>query len=94
MAHETTTADVKPRQGNKKGNTSRQIDYAVDCLFQGYTVVVDDHKASASENPQALNIRLLNKIIYRLVEEHKIDRGDIYTSRDGVIRIGLLKDVK
>jgi len=52
----------------KDGNTTRQINFAVERLFKGDRVIVRDH----FDNKFAHRI-LLEKIIDRLVVEHKID---------------------
>lgn len=52
----------------KCGNTTRQVDYAIQRLFQGQTVKVEDH-AHTGENSD-MNKRLMDLIIERITLEH------------------------
>lgn len=55
---------------NKRGdgNTTRQINFAIERLFKGDRVIVVDHFKSFKAS-----VMLLTKIVDRLVAEHRID---------------------
>lgn len=57
------------KRGRAVGNSTRQMDFAIQKLFEGYIVIVQDHYRYGDDN-QA-NGFLFNKIIGRLEREHK-----------------------
>lgn len=63
--------DVDIRIGRYKGNTTRQVNKAIDLLFDGYVVIIKDHWENG-ENIDA-NYELFNAIILRLKTEHQLD---------------------
>lgn len=63
-----TLEDVVLKSGRVQGNTIRQVDKAVQLLYDGYIVVVKDHwEYGASKKA---NQCLFDKIIERLHHEH------------------------
>lgn len=62
--------------GRASGNTTRQVDFAVQQFFKYNLVIVQDH-ASDGEN-EMQNRLLLLKIERRLNEEHRMDRVKHY----------------
>lgn len=79
-------ADI--RIGRGQGNSTRQVDLAIDYLFKGYKVEVRDHHENG-KNPIA-NSRLLASILDRLELEHprlvKLERTEI-NNRDCTIQL-------
>ena len=65
--------------GRRQGNSTRQIDYAIQKLFDGDTVKVECH---ASKSMRAKDL-LMKRISIRLLREHRIDKNslDIDTSK-------------
>jgi len=59
---------ISPKR--KYGNSTRQIDKAIQDLFNGYTVVVEDHH-DTGKNRQS-NILLYERILDRLELEHNL----------------------
>lgn len=68
------------------GNSTRQVDYAIQLLFNGYTVLVEDHYQQGGFAPA--NRVLLERIISRLRNEHRIPQDKIKTS--GVSRNAII----
>lgn len=64
----TLQADI--RKGRKVGNTTRQKDFAIDKLFQGYVVVVRDHYNNGE--CRKANEALFRLLLERLDEEHNV----------------------
>ena len=60
---------VEIRNQRNCGNTTRQVNYAVDKLFDGYSVLIKDHAYNGTDI--RLNEALLNSIIDRLNFESK-----------------------
>lgn len=56
------------RLGRVTGNSTRQIDRAIDLFFQGHTVLVEDHYMQG-EHREA-NKLLMKRIVNRLEAEH------------------------
>ena len=54
------------RPGRKVGNSTRQVDLAIDLLYQGYRVVVQDHYADGKS--RKANEQLFKKILERLID--------------------------
>lgn len=61
--------DIKP--GRKVGNTTRQINKAVELLFNGEIVEIKDHMENGNHIPS--NYRLYELIRERLFHEHRIN---------------------
>ena len=59
---------VEIRNERNCGNTTRQVNYAVDKLFDGYSVLIKDHTDNG--NHKLGNEGLLESIINRLNFEH------------------------
>lgn len=57
----------KKECGKATGNTTRQIDFAIDNLYKGNAVKVEDHSELTSANKL-----LFDKIIKRLYFEHNL----------------------
>lgn len=69
MKQKQTTMDgFEPNYDRRSGNSTRQIDYAIQLLFSGKIVKVVDH---ASEGRRRVNQMLFNRIRDRLHFEHK-----------------------
>ena len=65
-----TTEGVDIR-GRRSGNTTRQVDAAIDYLFSGYKVKVRDHHTFGANNKD--DKVLFRKIIARLTYEHNLN---------------------
>ena len=64
----------------RDGNSTRQINFTIENLFKGYTVLVKDH---FKHDKFVLNDFLLKRIQKRLYKEHNIDYKDcIITKTD------------
>jgi len=68
--------DIRPGRG--VGNTTRQVDKAIDLLFQGKTVLVEDHAVGASSNASQF---LMDEIVKRLKLIHNIKNEYIIIKR-------------
>lgn len=55
------------KEGRRVGNTTRQVDFAINQLFHHVSVLVKDH-----HNSKVTNQMLMNKILHRLDTEHKV----------------------
>lgn len=62
------------RAGRNVGNTTRQVDIAIDQLFKGNKVKVLDHRQEGKDKDA--NKVLMSRIIKRLKNEHKIKESD------------------
>ena len=63
------------KAGRRMGNTTRQIDYAIQCLFQGHKVKVVDHVEltyDLGEPSRDADMYLMSKIRKRLELEHPL----------------------
>lgn len=60
--------DIRP--GRVSGNSIRQVDFAIDMLYKGNIVKVEDHSAGG-EDARA-NRYLFNRIVKRLEFEHNL----------------------
>jgi hypothetical protein len=67
----------------RSGNTTRQIDRAVQLFFEGYIVICFDHHGYG-DHPH-LNIDLLKRVKFRLLGEFKIPPEQIVTSKSDCI---------
>ena len=56
------------RRKKKCGNTTKQVNFAIECLFNGVEVKVVDHSLLKESNKA-----LFNKILYRLEIEHDLE---------------------
>lgn len=57
--------------GRAVGNTTRQVNDAIDLLYAGYTVKAEDHYALGGD--RNTNKLLLDRILKRLLFEHQVD---------------------
>lgn len=64
----STLANINFQAGRRVGNTTRQIDEAVQLLFAGFIVKCEDHHEDGKNHDS--NVRLYNLIIKRLITEH------------------------
>ena len=55
--------------GRMNGNSTRQIDSAIQDIFGGYVVIIKESSGSKKEQ----NILLFEKIVKRLQAEHNLD---------------------
>ena len=71
--------------GRRMGNTTRLIDYAIQIIFSGETVVIKDHHESGKNYSE--NKRLFDLIVRRLEIEHPgaIGKGRIMINRERLI---------
>jgi hypothetical protein len=60
--------DIRPGRGS--GNSIRQVDYAIDKLYEGYVVKVQDHFVNGAD--KRANQYLFDRIIKRLEFEHNL----------------------
>ncbi len=67
---DTLSFMVKHTTGRRRGNSTRQVDYAIQKLFEGYEVIVYDHHESGDNGN--VNRELKRRIIKRLEAEHKL----------------------
>lgn len=58
------------RAGRIAGNSIRQVDFAIDKLYEGYIIKVQDHLDNGQNNNA--NKYLFNRIIKRLELEHNL----------------------
>ena len=76
------------KEGRKKGNSTRQLNRAIEYLFSGHPVVVEDHHDNGKNRNS--NRELLNSIIDRLMYEHSINTSNIkvsYTNIGSIIEL-------
>lgn len=64
-----------------KGNTTRQVDEAIQLLFQGKEIKIEDHYQFGSS--ESANMNLFNRIAGRLYSEHGISIMDINKNKPG-----------
>lgn len=58
----------------RAGNSTKLIDRAIQILFNGYTVFVQDHWVkSGPEAHEAASLDLFQKVLKRLASEHNLD---------------------
>lgn len=60
--------DIRP--GRISGNSIRQVDFAIDMLYQGHTVKIEDHFAGGQNSKS--NRYLFDRVIKRLEIEHNL----------------------
>jgi len=58
--------------GRSHGNSTRQINAAIDWLFSGYIVKVRDHSNHSHPESREANMCLLDRILSRLNIEHNL----------------------
>lgn len=63
----TTLEDIEFSTMRRCGNTTRQIDIAIQKLFEGYKIIVIDHHDTKNSNEL-----LLQRILRRLESEHRL----------------------
>lgn len=61
--------------GRAQGNTTRQIDKAIQLLFEGYRVMLQDHHEDG--NNEIANKNLFDRLRDRLVIEHRLSDKDV-----------------
>lgn len=61
----------------RNGNTTRQVDFAIQKLFEGYTVKIEDHSLVGVR----MNVRLQELIMKRLELEHMFKKENCITDR-------------
>lgn len=66
----------------RTGRTTRQVNEAIDSLFEGCRVIVRDHAENG--NMHLANKDLLKKIIRRLEVEHGIKEPDVFVNEQNV----------
>ena len=73
-----STLLIESQSGKMMGNTTRQVNFAIDQLFQGKGVQVEDHiykdysELRGSKSTKKHSVILLKKIIDRLTFEFKL----------------------
>jgi len=65
--------------GNKAGNSTRQIDLAIQLLFSGYLVEIRDFFNEG--NDEETNMYLYDKVLHRFMSEHRNDMIRLVTDR-------------
>lgn len=80
----SSLSNVKITKGRRQGNTTRIINNAIELLFKGYTVKVEDH----SNHPYA-DKQLLRLIKDRLVREFSLEEKDINVNNNGNLLLTL-----
>lgn len=72
--------------GRKNGNTTRIVNNAIDLLFRGYVVRVEDHIDTGR-----MRKYVLSNIIRRLQIEHRLTKGqyDVRKERGMYIKLNL-----
>ena|SRR5690606_4245692 len=71
--------DIRP--GRRVGNTTRQVDKAIDLLFQGKTVLVEDHAVIVNGASSNASQFLMDEIVKRLKLIHNIKNEYIIIKR-------------
>lgn len=66
----TVTTVFEEETGRMTGNTTRQVDFAIQQLFNGKIVVVKDHFEGAKKRNHEM---LFDRIVNRLKFEHRLD---------------------
>ena len=66
----------------RAGNTTRQIDYAIQQLFEGNVVICFDHYQTGEHRP--MNEYLLRRILGRLSFEHNMDSGGVVVDKQNL----------
>lgn len=87
----TTEMEVLLNKGRRTGNTKRQIDAAIQYLFNGYIVKCIDH---AHEDIDTANKYLFMGVLRRLLSEHSsiIIEGAVFADYNNY-RIAIQKDL-
>lgn len=67
----------------RAGNTTRQIDHAIQLLFSGTIVHCTDHHEEGGS--REMNRRLLELILNRLINEHNLRRDQIVIDKPDAI---------
>jgi len=78
-------------QTRRDGNTTRCTDNAVQLLFKGYEVIIEDHLGY--ELPITRNKHLLERVLKRLHHEHSIKKDglNIFHKENGKILLSIKK---
>jgi hypothetical protein len=66
-----TIASLDFSDRRRKGNSTKQIDFAINVLFKGYEVKVLDHYENGTN--RKANEDLFERILKRLSAEHRLD---------------------
>jgi|GEM_PF-2470682 len=77
-------------QTRRDGNTTRCTDNAIQLLFKGYEVIIEDH---GYELPITRNKHLLERVLKRLHHEHSIKKDglNIFHKENGKILLSIKK---
>jgi len=67
----STLSELTLIPGRKVGNTTREVDNAIDMLYEGYIIEARDHYALGGD--RKANEMLLERILKRLLFEHQVD---------------------
>ena len=67
----TTLEDVELTRERRNGNSTRQVDKAIQYLYEGYKILVLDHWENGSNNK--CNKLLFKGILDRLAAEHHLN---------------------
>ena len=87
----TGLAIPEDRSLRLNGNTTRQVDFAIQKLFEGYYVIIQDHYLSGGDIRS--NKELLERIQRRLLNEFRVSYAQIETI-EGVHKILKLHNIK
>jgi hypothetical protein len=79
----TLDADSISSYIRRAGNTTRQIDYAIQELFKGKIVIVHDHYQAGEHRP--MNEYLFRRILSRLQFEHQDKDKIVFDKQDLII---------
>ena len=86
MAKETVSTLRESREwywsSRAQGNTTRQVDLAIQLLFEGKRVLLHDHWESG--NHERANKNLFNKVRDRLITEHRVSEKDVKINKVGI----------
>jgi hypothetical protein len=63
------------KSGRRVGNSTRQLNQAIEDLFEGFTLVVKDHYKAGE--CRTANLLLTNNIIARLKIEHDVNNIEV-----------------
>lgn len=84
-----STLEVEELAGRCVGNTQRQVDFAINELFKGNSVLVVDHCRFGKANEM-----LFDKIVRRLNMECRIENNQIQVqTHDGIKTMSLITSV-
>jgi len=81
------TTLIEEKSGRRVGNTTRQIDYAIQLLFTGHTVVVKDHwyKGERRDPNEYLFYRILDRLALEHSLRHMVEHKEIKIDKNKLI---------